>query len=144
MNSKQRILTGLMALALLITMVPLQQAEAGIQVRATVTTPHIRVRVSTDPAPVYRYTHLRNLPPRHCAMVVIDKQDRRIARRLARYTGYEKQELLRLRRQGYSWQEIGGWLNLRPQVVRAAHGARSWEQYLHGGRQVKVVRCATR
>jgi hypothetical protein len=141
MNSKQRILTGLMALALLITMAPVNKADAGIVVRGSVSTPHISVRVNTGPTPVYRNNHLRPLPAQRCAVVIIDKQDRRIARRLASYTGHTKRELLQMRRNGYTWQEIGSWLNLRPQVVRAAYRAESWERFLHGGRPVRVVRC---
>lgn len=144
MNTKQSHFIGLMALALLIAMAPVGKAAAALKVRATVTTPHIAVRVDTDSGPAVRYNHLRPLPARHGAVVRLDRQDRRMARRLAQYTGLSRRELLQMRQHGYSWQEIGSWLNLRPQVVRAAASSDSWERFLHGGRPVKVVRCATR
>lgn len=144
MNSKQSKFIGLTALALLIALAPLHQAAAALKVRATVTTPHLAVRVDTDSGPAFRYGHLRPLTARYGVMVRLDRQDRRIARRLAEHTGLSRQELLQMRLHGYSWQEIGGWLNLRPQVVRAAADADSWERFLHGQRPGRVVRCATR
>ena len=143
MNTRNRNLIGLMALALLITMAPISQAQAGIVVRAGIDTPHLSVRVNTVGGPSVRYSHLRPLAPRPHVIVHIDRQDRQMARRLSRYTGESQAWLLKMRRYGYSWREIGDWMGLSPRVVRAARNAESWERFLHGGRQVKVVRCGT-
>ena len=142
MNTTQRNLAGLMALALLIAMAPMNQASATVRVRASVKTPHLTVRVDNTPR-AYNYSHIKQRHNQRRVAVRIDKQDRRIAKRLARVTAYSKRELLGMRRDGLSWNRIGRYLNLRPQVVRAAKNAASWERYLHGG-QRRHVRCATR
>lgn len=141
MNTTQRNLIGLMALALLISMTPVQQASAKTRLRATVNTPHLSVRVSNHQAPVYRYKHLKQRSVRRHFVVRINKQDRKMAKRLARYTGSSKGELVRLRKSGYTWREIGRYLDLRPRVVRAARHADTWEDFLYGG--CHVVRCGT-
>lgn len=142
MNTTQRNFAGLMALALLIAMAPMNQASATVKVRASIRTPHLSVRVNPTPV-AYKYKHLNKRHGRHYVAVRLTKQDRRMAKRLARVTAYSKHELLEMRRDGLSWKRIGRYLNLRPQMVRAAKHAGTWERYLHGGRQ-RHVRCATR
>lgn len=143
MKSAQRNFVGLMALALLIAMIPVQQANADVKIRATVKTPHLAVRVNTSPRPGGHVLVQRQPAGRHEA-VVIDRQDRRVAKRLAKFTGRDKRDLLQMRLRGYSWSQIGSMLNLRPQVVRAAVNAESWERFQHRGAQVRVVRCGIR
>lgn len=135
MNTTQRNLIGLMALALIIAMTPVTTASAAVRVRASVNTPHLSFQVNTHrPAVVYGERRVRTVHPR--AVIRITKQDKRMAKRLARYTGYSKRELLDMRRSGYNWKRIGRYLNLRPQVVKAARSARSWERFLNRGCQV--------
>ncbi len=144
MKTRNMYLTGLMALALMLTMIPASHAKAAVVIRASIGTPHAGVMLGYNTVPAVRntrYVHLRPLPVRRYAVLHITKHDRRMARRLADYTGVSRRELLRLRRQGYSWREIGSWLNVRPVVVRAARSARTWDDFLYGGRP--VVRCRT-
>lgn len=139
MNTTQRNFAGLMALALLIALAPVGKAQAKVVVRASVATPHLSVRVNPTPV-AYYYKHLKPRPVRTRVIVRIDKQDRKMARRLARVSNYSKKELLEMRRDGYSWNQIGSFLNLNPRAVRAARHAMSWERYL-GERRHTVVRC---
>jgi hypothetical protein len=60
----------------------------------------------------------------------VSKRDKKIARRLGRYTGVPKRELLRLKRMGYSWREIGNWLGISKQAVRAAKSKGRWARFL--------------
>ena len=139
-TQKKNILT-LSALALLLTLAPLSQANAKVVVRASVGTPHFAVRVNSAPVK-YKYRHLKPRVVKHCQAVRITKQDRRMAKRLARVSYYNKHEILELRRDGYSWKRIGRLLNLDPRAVRAARHAVSWNRYLDFGRPT-VVRCGT-
>lgn len=140
MNATNRNLIGLMALALIIAMTPIQQASAKVRVRAAFNTPHLSVQVNTA-RPAIRYGERRIQPSHRPAVIHVSKQDKRMAKRLARYTGYSKRELLDMRRAGYSWKRIGRYLDLSPRVVKAARNARSWDRFLYSGRN--VVRCGT-
>ena len=62
------------------------------------------------------------------------KRDKKIARRLSRYTGVPKRELIHLCKQGYTWREIGRWLGVPRRVVRAARTHASWKHFLNQGR----------
>lgn len=130
---------GAMAVALLMTLGYAEDARAGIRVRGTLHTPSLRVHVDTSPS--HRHVKYRraSLPDRHRAVLKLSRQDRRIAKRLARYTGAPKRELLRMRRMGYRWSEIGRWLDVPRRVVRAARSSRAWDRFLrhdrlHAGR----------
>ena len=139
MNTTQRNFIGLMALALLIALAPVTQAQAKVVVRATVKTPHLSVKVSNTPV-ARRYVHLTPRVTHRQVLVRIDKQDRQMARRLASISGATRGEILELRRDGYTWNQIGRFLNLNPRAVRAARHAISWNRYLDFGRHT-VVRC---
>jgi len=108
-----------------------QTAEAKLKVRAKVRTPRVSVRVNTAPA-VHGRVVVRRAPlPTRChEHYEITKKDRKISKRLARYSDVKKRELLNLRRQGYRWSEIGRWLDLPRGAVKAARDKDSWKRYL--------------
>jgi hypothetical protein len=139
-TQKKNILT-LSALALLLTLAPLSQATAKVVVRASVGTPHYAVKVNTSPVK-YKYRQGKHRVVVKQKHVRLTKQDRKMAKRLARVSYYSKREILELRRDGYSWKRIGRLLNLDPRAVRAARHAVSWNRYLDFGRPT-VVRCGT-
>jgi len=122
---------SLITAVLLVSFMGVSNAEAKNRVRVKVRTPQISVRVKTMPV-VHRRTVIRRvpLPVRFHAHYDITKKDRKIARRLAKYTGTSKRELVELRRQGYRWSEIGRWLDLPRHTVRAARDADTWKQFL--------------
>jgi hypothetical protein len=80
----------------------------------------------------------RQLPIRVRGHFKIQKQDRMIARRLARYTGMPARELIGMKRLGYNWFEIGRWLYLPRPVVRAAMHERSWRRFLRMERRLAM------
>lgn len=128
-KKKRLVLFSIPALALLLTIGAVDEAQARIRVKATVRTPYGRVHVDNGP---YRHTRVyrQALPVRHYEYYQVTKRDRKIARRLARYTGVPKTELIQLRRVGYSWGEIGRWLDVPRQVVRAARSGKSWRRFM--------------
>ncbi len=129
---------GLTALALFL-FGAVNEAEAGVRVKAKVRTPYGVVRVDTGHSERYRSERYRTvrrapLPVRRHVEYRVTKQDRKIAQRLASYTGISKRQLLKLKRQGYRWNEIGRWYELPRQMVRAAKHKRSWKDYVNADR----------
>lgn len=129
-NRKRLGFFSLPVLALMLTMGAADQAQARIRVQATVRTPYGRVMIDNGP---YRHTRVyrQALPVRRCVLVQVSRRDRNIARRLGRFTGVPQRELIQLRRQGYTWNEIGRWLDVPRKVVRAAKSAKSWMRFMH-------------
>ena len=124
--------TNIMALAALTIILGIglaDEAEAKIRVRGSLKTPHGVIHIDNGPAPRVIYRD-RSLPVRHYAKARVSKRDRRIAKRLAWYTGVPKRELIHLKRMGYRWSEIGNWLGVSRRVVRAAKQSRSWDRFL--------------
>lgn len=126
---------SLAALALLTARGTVADAEAGIRVDATLRTPHVRVHVQNRPGHLGRYVR------GHAPLYVYERyrvgpRDRRIAQRLARYTGTSPRELIYLRRQGYRWVQIGRWLELPRPVVQAAMHDHSWKRFLRHQRRL--------
>lgn len=123
--------SGILALALLIATFSADRADAGLRVRADVRVPGGVIRLQTAGQPV---RVIQRLPAPTGRRIVVrtedSRHDRQVARRLARHTGVDRGELLRLRRLGYDWVEIGLWLELPRQAVRAAQHDDSWERYL--------------
>jgi len=139
MNSNRNHVIGLMILILFLGVAGARDAEAGIRVDARIHTsgPAIRITTGHD-IQVRPGIHIRRSLPRterRCIHVKISKQDRKVAGRLSRYTGVPKHELLRLRRDGYRWNEIGRWLEVSRHAVRASMHARTWQHYLRHGRR---------
>lgn len=94
----------------------MRPAEAGIQVRARVQTPQVTVEYRHDahPARIQRQRVTR-LP-----LYPVTRQDRAVARRIARATGHGKGDLLQLRMRGLTWVQIGQRLRIPRQVVQDA------------------------
>jgi len=132
MNARLTSILLLSALTLTAAVFVPRDAAAEVRVGLTVRTPglhmhvgdvaHPRVRVVARPAPrVVRVVRAD-----------VDRQDRRVARRLARYMGVDARDLLRLRRHGLSWRRIAREYGLSTRVVRAAADKRSWNAFLNG------------
>ena len=122
---------SLITVVLLISLSGVQTAEAGIRVSATIRTPHIGIHVNSGPVIHYPVADRRmQLPVRRHMTFPVTRNDRKVAQRLARYTGVSKRELISLRSQGYRWSEIGRWLDLSRGTVRAAMDSRSWKRFL--------------
>jgi hypothetical protein len=119
---------SLPVLALLLTVGAADEAQARIRVKGTFRTPHGIIQVDNG-----AYHHTRGyrqvVRVRHYEQSWITKRDHKIARRLGRYTGVPKRELVQLRKQGYSWREIGRWLGVPRRIVRAAKSHASWRHF---------------
>ena len=113
-------------------------ARAGIRVAATVRTPEVSVHFDNGPSCNY-YSRcgreVRRLPDRRYMRYEITRRDRMIARHMAWYTGVPLRDLVRLRRRGYNWFEIGRWIYVPRRVVRAAMNRRSWDRFLREERR---------
>ena len=133
MRRMRKSLMAIAALALLATPVLVRDAAAELRITAALRTPNVSVRIGNIPAGRYGGYRAGHLPVRSRRQYKILKRDRQIANRLARYTGVPVRELVRLRAYGYNWLEIGRWLRLPKQVVRAAFNKRSWKRFTHGG-----------
>ncbi|MCK4538196.1 MAG: hypothetical protein KAV42_05300 [Candidatus Krumholzibacteria bacterium] len=105
-------------------------AEAGVRFDATFRTDNMRVRVGNIRSDYYRIHRRRPMPVRRHRGYEVGRQDRQIAYRIGRYTGIPAWELVQLRRYGYSWLEIGRWLELPRYAVRAAMHKKSWKRFL--------------
>jgi hypothetical protein len=125
---------GLSILALLLTVGAVGEAQARIRVRATVHTPLVQVRIDNGFHQSAR-NHRRALPLRYDHDIRITQRDRKIARRLGHLTGRSGRELIQLRQQGYSWNEIGRWLGVPGRVVQAAKNGGTWQRFLAGQRR---------
>ncbi len=139
---RKAILTLFGAALLLMSSGTLDPARADLRLRARVETPSLRIRIGSGPHHSYarfaydsqvghRYYRRSVRRPRlrlryesHGEHYRLDRQDRRVAKRLARWTGYSRREILDLRRDGYRWFEIGRILDIRADTIRAALGPR--------------------
>lgn len=99
---------------------------------ARVRTPVVSIRVGNALVGYRPAGPIRPLPYRGRMNRAI-RHDVQVARRLAWYTGMPRGELLRYRRYGYTWYEIGQWLYVPGRVVRAAMSDRGWDRFLHAG-----------
>ena len=122
-------LISLPVLALLLTVVTVDEAQARIRVKGTLRTPIGVVQVDNG---AYHHTrgYRQALPVRYYERIRVSEKDRKIARRLGRFTGVPKRELIQMRKQGYSWKEIGNWLGVPRKVVRAAKKQSSWRRFI--------------
>jgi len=126
---------SLIAAVLLIGTLGVQTAEAGIRVRATVSTPHFGIQVNSGPVYHPQVVRRAQLPVRRHVSYRVSKHDKQVAGRLSRFTGVSKRELINLRAQGYRWKEIGRWLDLSRHTVKAAQDSRSWKRFLKQDRR---------
>lgn len=129
-------LLSLMTLALLVGPGRATDAKAEIRVNATLRTPNARVHVSNTPSQHYHRQYAGFHPIRPYRYYRIDERDRKIAHRLAWYTGAPARDLIHLKRRGYVWFEIGRWLHVPRPVVRAAMGDRSWKRFIRSERRL--------
>jgi hypothetical protein len=111
------------------------QASAGIRIVASVNTPAASVHVCTVPSCNYRIDYDRRVDVRRHAYYEITNRDKRIARRLAYFTGVPARKLVNLRRRGFRWAEIGDMIHLPRPVVRAAFSQKSWDRFLRQERR---------
>jgi hypothetical protein len=135
MKTTRMNIAALTALTLLLGFGLVDEAEAKIRVKATLRTPNVGV-VFDNGRSDCRIGRPLPLPDRHYRNVRISKRDKRIAKRLAYYTGVSKRELIQAKRMGYSWNEIGRWLDVPRRVVKAAKSARRWERFLRYERRM--------
>jgi hypothetical protein len=111
MKTLRMTLLSLTALAFFLIPADSFAGPTKFRVRAKVRTPHVHVDYS------YRD---------HNQMT---RQDRQIAKRLAKYTGVSKRHLLKLRARGFRWSEIGRLYEMPRGLVRAAQSTRSWREF---------------
>ena len=135
MKKTRMSLLTLAALTMVVGIGIAQDARAEIRISAVVHTPNVSVRVGNNPSGYYHIDPDRRLPARGYMHYDITRRDRMIARRLTWYTGVRLGELIRLRRRGYRWVEIGRWLHVPRPVVRAAMNQRSWDRFLRQERR---------
>lgn len=123
-------ITIMMPLALLISVCMAQDIQAGVRVKAAINTPSVRIQFSNMPLDHYRIFTRKAFPVRVHKHFKIGKQDRMIARRLARYTGLPARVLVNARARGYTWFEIGRRMFLPRPVVLAAMHKKTWKHFL--------------
>lgn len=129
MKTTKMTTVALAALTILLGLALAEDAEARIRVNATLRTPHLGVVYDSGPV-AYRELPRRPLSVRYYDRVKISKRDRRIAKRLAWYTGVPRRDLIHAKQVGYTWREIGRWLDIPRRVVKAARSSRSWNRFL--------------
>ena len=131
MRGKRMRKTILAAMVLTAVIMTATDVAAGVRVGAVVRTPNISLRIGNVPAGRrIAARRLRPMPVRRRIYRIV-KHDIRIARRLAWYSGVHARELLRHRRQGYTWFEIGRWYYMPRRIVRAAMSPGRWNRLLH-------------
>ena len=89
-------------------------AQAGVKFGVRVDTPVVKARYHSSG----HGSRIHVRVPAYDYRVKITQFDRQVARKLARRTDYSKGELLRLKRAGYNWGEIGRILHLPRKMVR--------------------------
>jgi hypothetical protein len=107
------------------------QASAEIRIVASVNTPGASVHACNVPSCYYGTGYYRRVPAIRHVHYEITKRDRKISRRLAYFSGVPAHKLVRLRRRGFRWFEIGRMIHVPCRVVRAAFNERSWNRFLH-------------
>lgn len=127
MNTLRMMLLSLGTLIAFLAPVSAQAGTRDVQIRARVRVPGVSVEIGHRHRDGYNNSrHLRVDRNYHNQ----NKEDRKIARRLASYSGIPKYKIMRLRDRGLRWTEIGYRLNLPRQVVRAAYSAKSWRRFM--------------
>ena len=141
---------SLMASGLMLAVVTglMTDARAGVRVAASVHTPNVSIHAGSNPSCNFCIDQGRRIQSRRYMGYEITRRDRMIARRMTWYSGVRLGEVLRLRRHGYNWFEIGHMLHMPRPVVRAAMNQKSWNRFLreermqakrHGKRKDRVT-----
>jgi hypothetical protein len=113
-------------------------ARAGVRVDVAVNTPNVRIHAGNDPSCHYCIDQDRRIQNRRYnryEAFELTRRDRMIARHMTWYTGVRLGEVIRLRRHGYNWFEIGQYLHMPRPIVRAAMNQKSWDRFLHQQRR---------
>jgi hypothetical protein len=134
MKKTRKTILTILPLTLLMGICMAQNAQAGVRVKATVSTPTVRVQFGNVPFGHDRSFTRGVLPVRILKYHRISMRDKLIARRLASYTGAPEQLLINLKARGYTWSDIGRWLYVPRPVVRAAMNQKTWKRFVHRGR----------
>jgi hypothetical protein len=121
---------GLAVLAFLAVIATFEDARAKVRVSATLRAPNVRVHFDNASSCRCHNCTIRHIPIRKHVLYKFGRRDRVVAVRLARYTGVPSRDLLRLRGSGYSWFEIGRFIDLPRPVVRAAMNQVTWKRFL--------------
>ena len=106
------------------------RADARVRVTANINVPVVWVYAGNASSCYHDVRYYRRAPARRHVYFGITKRDRRIARRLAWFSGVPARELVRLRMNGFGWFEIGRIIYVPRPVVRAAMHRRSWNRLL--------------
>lgn len=129
MNTKRTTIMTLATIALALGIGGVADANAGLRIDARIHVGGGHTHIIYG-SPDYGRVCLPPLQVRQGLRVRVTRADRQIAARLARYTGVSSRKLLRLKRQGYRWQEIGRWLGLPHKTIRMAMDGRRWHRFL--------------
>ena len=122
-------------LALAIVTGFMADARAGVRIAASVHTPNVSIHAGSNPSCNFCIDQGRRIQSRRYMGYEITRRDRMIARRMTWYTGVRLGKVTRLRRHGYSWFEVGQYLHMPRQVVRAAMHQKSWDRFLRQQRR---------
>ncbi len=109
------------------------RADARVRVTANVIVPGVSIYAGNVPSCCHEVRYYRRVPPRGRVFFETTRKERRIARRLAWFSGVPARELIRLRMSGFGWFEIGRIIRVPRPVVRAAMHRRSWNRLVAGG-----------
>ncbi len=134
MKKMRMTLLGVSAAALLGSIMVPATVDAKTRVHVAVKTPHVKVGVTNTSR------HLDNRGGFHPVRTYdVGNRNRAIALRLASYTGVSPKVMLRLKRRGFNWVQIGRRIGISRQVVKAAMYPHTWKRFLRLERQ----RCGT-
>lgn len=136
MRKMRKIVIGVSVAAFIAGIFMTGEAVASVRVKATLDTPNLRITIGNTPTVYHNGYGRKPLPVRRTRNVSLYRQDWNVAARLGRYTGVPAKRLIRFRRMGYSWMEIGRWLELPRPVVRAAMHEASWHRLIAMERQM--------
>lgn len=129
MKTKSMKILSLSVLTLILFLGVTDQADARIRAKSSRRAPRVAVQIDAGALRISGGFG-QSRPGRYREQYRVTKRDRKIAHRLGRYMGVQKRELIQLKKQGYSWNEIGRWLGVSRKAVRAAKSSRSWERFL--------------
>jgi len=123
MKTLRMTILSLSAMVLILSPMQSLAATRDSRVRVRVRTPHISQKQQCESTHSWSLKKDRRF--RH-----LSKRDRKMARRLAEYSGFSSYKFMMLRDRGFRWSEIAYRLDLPRQVVRAARNAKSWKRFV--------------
>ncbi len=127
MNSLKKIIVYVSALAFLFGSADAFAGHSKGRGQQSVRTTTVRVKVK--PGQRCGFTNYGGNCHSEHGFDHLSRQEKTMARRLAKYSGISKYQFMRMRVQGYSWRQIARRLDLHPRVVRAARSAKSWRTF---------------